>query len=81
MPTKHKRLRSIIRKGGGGRFRGVQIVPAIRYGYRAEFKAPAYAIVYFDSRMTGSTMTMYVRGITAEKVKEHLRLSNARFGL
>lgn len=68
----HKRLRKIVRAGGGGTFRGVTGVPAFK-------GKPAYFLVFFDSPATGSTMTMYVRGLTPEKVRQHLVESNAKF--
>ena len=70
----HKRLQDIIAAGGGGTFRGVIGVPSYK-------EKPSYMTVYFDSPATGSTMTMLVRGLTAEKVRQHLKESNARFGL
>jgi len=78
---RHKRLRKIIKAGGGGTFRGVTGVPAWNEETESHvFNAhPAYYLVYFDSPQTGSTMTMYVRGLTPEKVRQHLVESNAKF--
>lgn len=70
----NERLRAIVTAGGGGKFRGTQRVPALP-------PKPAYLLVYFDSNATGSTMTMRVRGLTAEKVRQHIKESNAKFGL
>jgi len=70
----HSRLRAIIRAGGGGKFLGVLGVPRF-------LGQPGYMTVYFDSPATGSTMTMLVRGLTAEKVRQHLKESDAKFGI
>ena len=73
-PGTHKRLRSIVRAGGGGKFRGVVGVPSLN-------NAPAYFTVYFDSKRTGSTCTMRVAGLTPTKVRIHLLQSNEKFGI
>lgn len=72
MPKNNRRLRNIIRAGGGGKFRGVQVV---------RWAKPSYLLVYFDSARTGSTMTMRSKGLTAAKVRAHLIESNKRFGV
>lgn len=82
MPSKHHRLRRIIKAGGGGQFRGVQRVGSLPAGLRGNRKAlPAYYIVYFDSYRTGTTCTMKVSGLTAAQVRQHLIQSNKAFGI
>lgn len=76
MPQKHRRLRRIIKAGGGGAFHGVQRIPAWLAG---RFSKPAYYLVYFNSIRTGSTMTMRTAGLTSEAVRAHLIASNKSF--
>ena len=69
-------LRAVIEAGGGATLSGrfISGVPAFK-------GKKAYYLVFFNSPDTGSTMCMKLLGLTAEKVREHIKESNLKFGI
>jgi hypothetical protein len=70
-----KRLRAIIEAGGG------YMLPHNFISEVPAFGAKKKYYVLFNSPATGSTLALPVCKLTAEKVRQHIKESNLKFGI